>query len=251
MELTQEQIIDILNSDCLFPTDNRLEIPTLLIERQAASVTIPAICYGEMKRTYKLNGRGLLHFYTEDYRFNAIYKDMSKVLTINPAAVIEPNFSVYNDTPVAFGLQNIYKKRQVGRKLQALGYNLIVDLNVAPKWYNYNLIGVPDGWRSYATRGNSDRVNYLDAELDVARKKAGTDDVLFVVYGGGDVCLDWCHANGAVYIHPLIDIYNKGTRYTKRNEANKLFDGVVDIDFDWDEAYDNQMIDGREQKKLS
>lgn len=110
MELTQEQIIDILNSVCLFPTDNRLEIPNLLLERQAQVVTIPAICYGEMRRTYKLNGRGLLHFYTEDYRFNAIYKDMSKVLTINPAAVIEPNFSVYNDTPVAFGLQNIYKK---------------------------------------------------------------------------------------------------------------------------------------------
>ena len=60
--------------DQLFPTDNDLEIPTLDIDMQAKECQSPFLCFGEQKRTFNLNGEGSLHFYTDDYRFSAIYE---------------------------------------------------------------------------------------------------------------------------------------------------------------------------------
>lgn len=65
---------DLYIPDCLFPTDNELEIPTLLLEKQAGTCEIPFVCFGEQKRTFKMEGRGTLHFYTDDYRFSSIWR---------------------------------------------------------------------------------------------------------------------------------------------------------------------------------
>lgn len=44
--------------DCLFPTDNQLEIPCLLSDVQPQYIEIPFYCFGEQKRTTNMNGRG-------------------------------------------------------------------------------------------------------------------------------------------------------------------------------------------------
>ena len=53
--------------DCLFPTDNELEIPCLLSDVQPKYIEIPFYCFGEQARTTNMNGSGTLHFYTDDY----------------------------------------------------------------------------------------------------------------------------------------------------------------------------------------
>lgn len=90
--------------DCLFPTDNPLEIPCLLSDVQPQYIEIPFYCFGEQARTTNMNGRGTLHFYTDDYRFRSIYEKPEKILKYNPGSIIEPNFSLSNDTPIAFGM---------------------------------------------------------------------------------------------------------------------------------------------------
>ena len=40
------------------------------------------------------------HFYVDDYRFEAIWKDPIKVLTSGVKALVEPNLSVYDTTPI-------------------------------------------------------------------------------------------------------------------------------------------------------
>lgn len=87
--------------DCLFPTDNPLEIPCLLSDVQPQYIEIPFYCFGEQARTTNMNGRGTLHFYTDDYRFRSIYEKPEKILKYNPGSIIEPNFSLSNDTPIA------------------------------------------------------------------------------------------------------------------------------------------------------
>lgn len=57
-----------------------------------------------------MNGGGTLHFYTDDYRFNSIFEHPEKILQHNAAQIVEPNFSLFNETPIAFGLQAVYKK---------------------------------------------------------------------------------------------------------------------------------------------
>ena len=96
-----------------------------------------------------MNGTGTLHFYTDDYRFNAVYEHPEKILQQNPAQIVEPNFSLFNETPIAFGLQAIYKKRLVARQMQEEGIRVFVDLNVANKFYAFNLLGVPKGWSAF------------------------------------------------------------------------------------------------------
>lgn len=139
--------------DCLFPTNNPLEIPCLLSDVQPQYIEIPFYCFGEQARTTNMNGMGTLHFYTDDYRFRSIYEKPEKILKYNPGSIIEPNFSLSNDTPIAFGMQAIYKKRFLARAMQEKGIGVFVDLNVAPKFYKLNLMGVPKGYSSFATRG--------------------------------------------------------------------------------------------------
>jgi len=212
--------------DCLFPTDNDLEIPTLRIDMQAQFCGIPFVCFGEQKRTFQMNGQGTLHFYTDDYRFNAVYDHPERILHHEPMNIVEPNFSLFNETPLAFGMQAIYKKRQIARSMQEKGIRVFVDLNVANKWYKLNLLGVPSGWSSFCTRGYEDRLDYLEFEYMMARQIAGNNPLLFVVYGGGDKVRQFCKQHRLTYVNPIVSIKNKAKSNAKKLiEQNTMFFG--------------------------
>ena len=169
----------------MFPTNNEWGIPTLNVDLQATNLVAPALIWGGYgtSRTSRVSGTWL--FYTEDYRMEALWKDPTPVLNSQCHAAAEPNFSCYEDMPMAFGLYQIYRKRWIARFWQSKGLPVIVDLNVSPKFYEFNMLGVPQGWRAYSTRGYTGRIDALDAEYDMAVNRAGTNDVLFIVYGGG------------------------------------------------------------------
>lgn len=203
--------------DCIFPSDNSLEIPELRLDMQAEYCEIPFVCFGEQKRTYKMKGTGTLHFYTDDYRFSALYDHPERILSHNPACIVEPNYSLFTDTPIAFGLTAIYKKRWLARMMQEHGIRVFVDLNVAPKYYSINLIGVPKGYKAFSTRGHEDRLNQLETEYQIALKIAGTDDILFLVYGGGNACRDFCKSHHCIYVNPVVNVTNQN-KYRKKLE---------------------------------
>ena len=148
--------------DCLFPSDNQMEIPALLLDMQPTHVEIPVLCYGEQKRSKDMRGVGILHFYTDDYRWQSIYEHPDKILRHNPGAIVEPNYSLFNETPIAFGLQAVYKKRWIARAMQEQGIRVFVDLNVANKFYAINLFGVPKGYGAFCSRGYSDGIPALE-----------------------------------------------------------------------------------------
>ena len=216
-----EKNYDITIPDMLFLTDNDLEIPTLDIDMQAQRCTIPFLCFGEQKRTYNLNGSGVLHFYTDDYRFNAVYEHPEKILQHHPSEIVEPNGSLFNETPVSFGLQSIYKKRWIARVMQSKGIRVFVDLNVAQKYYQLNMIGVPRGWSAFATRGYSDRLSNLEFEYNIAKDWAERKKPLFVIYGGGDICRRFAQRNGCIYINPVV------TTKKKIEAMKKIHEGIA------------------------
>lgn len=201
--------------DTLFATDNDWEIPVLDDSMQAQEVCIPFAKWGEQSRVFDYKGNGTVHFYTDDYKFSALYEDPSKLANAHPRNIVEPNFSLYLDMAPAFGLQAIYKKRVIARMMQDRGIRVFVDLNVAQKFIKLNLIGVPKGWRSFATRGYSERVGGLELEYRLAEASASFAGrkPLFVVYGGGNKCRDFCKEVGAVYITPNLDIKNREAKY--------------------------------------
>lgn len=228
--------------DCLFPSDNDFEIPTLLSDIQPDVIDIPFVCFGEQRRTYDMNGCGTLHFYTEDYRFNAVFEHPEKILQHNPRNIIEPNFSLFDTTPVSFGFSCIYKKRFIARACQERGIKVFVDLNVSPKFLQLNLLGVPAGWRAFATRGYSDRIKELELEFEVAKLICGNySKLIFVVYGGGEIVKSFCKKNGCIYITPVIALKNKLKRIEQLNDIainpfaldisevkKQMFDGQIE-----------------------
>ena len=209
--------------DCLFPSDNQMEIPTLLLDMQPQHVEIPFLCYGEQKRSKDMRGAGVLHFYTDDYRWQSIYEHPEKILKHNPGAIVEPNFSLFNETRVAFGLQAVYKKRWIARAMQERGIMVFIDLNVANKFYAINLFGVPKGYGAFCTRGYSDGLPALEYEYMLAERIAEGNLRFFVVYGGGMDVKEWCFSHPkAYYVTPIIAIKNKlkAIEAMKRNAAS-------------------------------
>lgn len=185
--------------DCLFPSNNIYEIPTLDINGQADVISNPVIVWGIEKRTRKIDG-GTVLFYVDDYRFEAIWDNPHQILDTGCAAMAEPNVSIYDTMPISYGLHLIYKKRWIARYLQALGVKVLADLNVSVKFAEYNLLGIPDGWNAFATRGYLERTDYLLHEIETAKKISGCDNPFMVVYGGGMKIREIVAKNNLIYI---------------------------------------------------
>lgn len=194
--------------DCLFPSNNVYEIPTLSIDGQADMVTNPVIVWGVEKRTRRIDG-GTVLFYVDDYRFEAIWDNPNQITDTGCAVIAEPNVSVYDTMPVSYALHLIFKKRWIARYLQALGLKVLVDLNVSVKFAEYNLLGVPEGWNAFATRGYLERTDYLLHEIEIAKRVSGMDSPFMVVYGGGMKVREIVAKHNLIYIEQFRGFNNK------------------------------------------
>lgn len=186
-----------------WPSDNEYGIPLLIKERQADAFDTPVEVWGAKRRK---SGAGTYVFYTDDTRFNALWSYPDRLPKSSCVTVVEPNFSIWDHTPVAVGLWQIYRKRTMARYWQMKGVRLIVDLNVAAWATFYNLCGVPKGWKAYATRGYTDDLESLEREMKVARHHAETDEILFMVYGGGEMVRGWSMDHGLYWVPENSDI---------------------------------------------
>jgi hypothetical protein len=65
-------------------------------------------------------------------------------------------------------------------------------MNVCPDYYNLNLLGVPQGWSSYATRANAKQLDSLVLEIELVKKHSYPNTPLFIVYSGGEPTRQFC-----------------------------------------------------------
>lgn len=184
--------------DCLFASDNIYDIPVLKMSKENVYVQLPFKPYGADARTK--TGVGTYHFYVDDYRFNAIWNDPTKIINSGCQAIVEPNCSLYETTPIGYGIFLIYKKRWISRMLQDYGIDVFVDLNVTEKFQKYNVMGIPKGYNAFFTRGYDNRINLLEQELQIAKDISGLDNPNFCVYGGSKKVKDFCNANSLTYV---------------------------------------------------
>lgn len=192
--------------DAVWPTDNEWGIPLLDLRMQADAIDQPLYAWGAGgSRLLKRHG-GTYHFYTEDSRFEALWTDPSLVLNSGCITAVEPNFSCYENMPRAVALHQVYRKRWISRWWQSQGLRVVVDLNVAAPHYDLNLLGVPDGWTAFATRGYTERIDLTDAEYEQACKKAGDRTPLFLVYGGGQQVRAHCLQRGWLWFPEQRDV---------------------------------------------
>ncbi len=181
----------------IFPSANAFGIPDLDPDQQADSLVPPLRAWGSVGRTTRTEGTW--HFYVDDQRFSKLLTTPNDLIATGCSAAVEPNISVYDDTPMALVLHSLYRKRFAARIWQTSGIMVWVDLNLplrvldSPYWS----LGVPVGWRAYATRGYDKRITSLYDEYDTACQHAGGTPV-FLVIGGGRGTADWCSGRPGV-----------------------------------------------------
>lgn len=183
--------------DYLYPSDNGFDIPCLRSDRQASAVILP---FAPVGAGFKTSRAKTLHFYVEDYKFATVWKNPSKILNGTIKQVVEPNYSIFDTTPVARGLERIYKKRWLARYWQECGLLVFADLNVSRKFYDYNRMGIPDGYNAFCTRGYRGKTDCLVEEHRIAREISGLDIPNLVVYGGGNDIHEYCIKNSLMYV---------------------------------------------------
>ena len=184
--------------DALFSTDNEWDIPTLFLPLQADFVDLPVRGWGSIKR--KTMMRGTWHFYVDDYKFAAIWKCPDVVRNTSAVSIVEVNYTTEDQMPMAVCLYRTMQKRWLARYWQSQGLRVLVDLNVAKKCDEINLLGVPDGWKSFATSGADYALDRLEDQYALATRKAGGVPAIFLVYGGGVKMAKLCAERGWVFV---------------------------------------------------
>lgn len=202
-KLERDTFEDMMVKDCLFDSNNDFEIPNLLLSEQAGKLELPLSTWGANTRLSK--DVTTYHFYVDDYRFNAIWKDPTNLLTSGCKAIVEPNCSLHDQTPISFGLHLIYKKRWIARYCQECGIKVYADLNVAQKFVEYNKMGIPKGYNAFFTRGLDGWMESLKSDLEVAREISGLQTPNLIVYGGGKEIKEFCQNNNLLYITDFIN----------------------------------------------
>jgi len=190
--------------DALWPTNNPLGIPLLNPHLQAHALDLPFTAWGTRARRDKMTGT--YHFYVDDYRFTALWKKPEMLFKSKCVNAIEANFTCSEQMPMAVGIYRIYQKRWLARYWQSGGVYIFVDLNVHPKFYEVNMMGVPRGWTAWATRGYNERTDRTIQEWELACTWAETSDILFIVYGGGKDVRRLCMKRGWIWVSEQMDV---------------------------------------------
>lgn len=192
--------------DCVWPTNNGLDVPTLDGSLQAGYGDFPLIKWGFGRRSARVEG--CYHFYTDDYKFSALWGDPSPVVRSGCSAIVEPNYSTNEQMPAAIALYHIYRKRWLARYWQSLGIRTWVDMCVAVRFQCTNLLGIPAGWGSYMTRAYGEQIGTLEQELALAEERCGENELRFVVYGGGKLVRRWCEIKGLLHVPETMHVFD-------------------------------------------
>lgn len=174
-------------------------IPTLDLNRQAMTLVSPILPYGSFPR-YRKTG-GTIHFYISDQKFTRLFANPSRILQTGCSVAFEPNCTTGPTVPRAAALFGIYRKRAVACHWQAQGLDVVVDLNVCDDAIDLALLGVPKGWRSYATRAHrGDSIADHERRYQMGVSHGESSEILFVVVGGGKVTKAACRERGWTHV---------------------------------------------------
>ena len=189
--------------DYVYPSNNEFDIPTLLTDNMPVHLELPLNPWGAEARYKK--GMMTYHFYVDDYRFEQLFKDPVKLLESGCKAIVEPNCSIHDQTPMAHAIWQTYRKRYLCRYLQECGMQIWVDLNVSPHFEEINALGVPEGYNAFCTRGVTGWLNTTERHWEMAKRISGLDKPNMFVYGGGDDVAEWCKAHDVVHVKEFIN----------------------------------------------
>lgn len=187
--------------------DNQYDIPTLDIDQQITeSPTMESwVAWGSRPHS---EPKHAVHFYVEDKKFSSLASEPEKLIKSAPSMAIEVNYSTNPMQPRALVIYNTWQKRTLSRLWQSLGIRIAVDMCVTREFLPLNLLGVPRGWKAYANRAYSGDMAHLFDAFELAKLHAGTEDILYFVYGR-ETARQVCEANNWQWIDSAMFTYGQ------------------------------------------
>lgn len=115
-----------------------------IIENVPLSIPVELVLFSEMQRAKTSDA--WVHFYTDDRRFKSIWtaptKHLSQLRRFKGA--ISPDFSVYNDMPLAMQIYGVFQNRAVAYWLSTQGIPVIPNVRWGDKRsYDFCFDGLP------------------------------------------------------------------------------------------------------------
>ena len=103
------------------------------------------IYYNEIVKS-KQRYFGFVHFYMDDYKFESIWHHPRRALErlSKFAGIITPDFSTYQDMPIALKIYNTYRMRAIGYWLGKKGLQVINNVRWGtPETFSFCFAGIP------------------------------------------------------------------------------------------------------------
>ena len=136
--------INSLNTDYIFESDNKYNIPNILPETE---IPKELIMYGtEVRRSYAQTKDKTVHFFLDDYKFEPLWNRPIKTLQpiINIGSALSPDFSLYLDYPKALQIYNTYRNRWLARYWQEHDVKVIPTVSWSDEEsFDFCFLGVP------------------------------------------------------------------------------------------------------------
>jgi hypothetical protein len=176
------------------------DIPDLDVALCADRLVPPVTKWGTRRRTDPMPGTW--HFYCNDYVFTHLIKWPGMVPATGCVVACEPNFSTEDVMPTYEIIRLTGLKRSIARMWQVAGIRILADLNVCEKAWEINWIGIPRGWTAYSVRAHMGvPFPVLHEVWSAAVAHAGTEEILFAVFGGGRKRIgNLCRHNGWTWV---------------------------------------------------
>lgn len=98
-------------------------------------------------KTYQEKHVGI-HFFIDDYQFERVwnYPDKYIDMLIQYDCILSPDFSLYQDMPMAMKIWNVYRSRQIGAYYQSCGIKVIPTISWAEEeTFCFCFEGIPEG----------------------------------------------------------------------------------------------------------
>ena len=137
---------DVLNLRMTFPSTSPYDIPDLtptdFVPENLAAWNMPR------HRDYAAVSGGALHFFLDDYRFEAAWSAPERLLprVLAVGAALTPDFSIWRGMPKAAQVWNVYRSRWCGAYWQSNGVEVIPTACWgAPDTFDFCFDGIPAG----------------------------------------------------------------------------------------------------------
>ena len=202
--------------DLVYPSSNEWGIPDLMLQpcEGPPPLVAPFVVWGSIARRRSVSGT--FCFYTDDYRFTSLWERPDLVVNTQCAAVVEPNFSVFAETPRAVAAWAVYRKRWLARYWQTKGITVWVDLHGPID--DLALAGVPKGWQRWATVGTTPD-ELTEAACTALAWSAGAPSTL-LVYSGDASVREWCAGReGVIHVAHRSASRHRPGEGTRRKES--------------------------------